>query len=406
MLVVERHIISNSHRFWKEADDLAFRSKNLYNLGNYHIRQHFFATEKLLSLSQLYKLVKGSDAYSALPAKVSNQVICQLRTNWASFFAALKEYRANPTKFQGRPKLLKYKHKTKGRNIVIYELGAISKVELRSGVCKLSQCAIAVPTQATNVKEARIVPRANCYVVEVVYERAEQPQDLNPEWIAGIDLGVSNLAAVASNKAGFRPFLVNGKPLKAINQLYNREKSRLQSLLKGNSKTSRRINQMTHQRNCRVESYLHHASRLIINNLVANRIGKLVIGLNADWKQEVNHGRVNNQNFVSIPHARFAQMLKYKAALVGIEVTFTEESYTSKCSFLDSEPLVYQQKYLGKRVHRGLFRSSTGVLLNADVNGAYNMVRKVFGNGVFTSDSIVGYAASPVKVHPLRSIKV
>lgn len=268
--------------------------------------------------------------------------------------------------------------------------------------CAISQCLLLPPKS----RKLGSNQSANCYILEVVYDRPERPQDVNPEWIAGVDLGVGNLAAIASNKAGFRPLLINGKPLKAINQFYNREKSRLQSLLKGERQISRRINQLTHQRNCRVDNYLHQASRLIIKYLVDKQIGKLVIGLNADCKQSVNHGRVNNQNFVSIPHARYAQMLEYKAALVGIELTFTEESYTSKCSFPDLEPLSHQQNYMGRRVKRGLFRSLTGVVLNADVNAAYNMVRKVFGNEVFSSDSIVGYAASPVKVHPLQSRKV
>jgi len=234
-------------------------------------------------------------------------------------------------------------------------------------------------------QQVRIVPHATHYTVEVVYERARTPADVDPSLVAGVDLGVDNLAAVASNQPGFTPFLVNGRPLKSLNQWYNKRRAALQSVLPNGGFTSRRLDILTDKRQRQIDHYLHVASRQIISVLVLHRIGTLIIGKNVGWKQKVNLGRRNNQTFVFVPHARFIEMLTYKAQLVGITVIVTEESYTSKCSFLDDEPLSHHDQYVGKRVKRGLFVTATGHRINADVNGAYNILAKVvpdaFGNG-------------------------
>ncbi len=220
--------------------------------------------------------------------------------------------------------------------------------------------------------------------------------------IAGVDLGLNNLAAVSSNKKGFKAFLINGRPLKSINQQYNKAVALLKSKLFGSKKTSKRIQQITFKRNKKVNDYLHRTSDFIVKRLVAEQIGKLVIGKNEKWKQKINLGKVVNQNFVAIPHARLIEMITYKAQLVGIEVIVTEENYTSKTSFLDLEPVEKHKSYQGIRVKRGLFRSSNGTLINADINGALNIVRKVFGNEVFNSDSIEAFAVAPVRIHPCQ----
>ena len=160
-----------------------------------------------------------------------------------------------------------------------------------------------------------------------------------------MDIGLNNLAAVASNKPGFVPVVVNGRPLKSINQYYNKKRASLQSQL-GQKATSLKISILTDKRNRKVLHELHKASRKIIDSLVLEEIGTLVIGKNPQWKKEINIGKKNNQNFVSIPHAQFVSMLAYKAQLVGIQVCVTEESYTSKCSFLDLEPIQKQEVYL------------------------------------------------------------
>jgi putative transposase len=200
------------------------------------------------------------------------------------------------------------------------------------------------------------------------------------------------------------PRIVNGRPIKAINQCYNKRKAQLQHKL-GTTGTTRQLARLTAHRTRQIDHYLHTASRRIIDLLVAEGIGTLVIGKNPLWKQEVNLGKRNNQNFVSVPHARFIEMLTYKAALVGIQVKITEESYTSKASFLDADPLpVYGAAevlaFSGKRVQRGLYRAANGRRIHADVNGSYNIIRKVlpdsFGQG------IAGTAVCPVRL-PVRT---
>ena len=221
--------------------------------------------------------------------------------------------------------------------------------------------------------------------MEVVYEKEPESAPVDPALVASIDIGVNTVAAITSNKPGFVPLLVNGRPVKSVNQGYNKRRVQLQSGLREGVFSPRHLDEITDHRTRTIAYYLHTASRAIIDLLVKEGIGTLVIGKNVGWKQEANMGKKNNQLFVFIPHARFIDMLTYKAELVGIRVILTEESYTSKCSFLDQEPIGKYDTYAGQRVKRGLFRSASGVLLHADVNGSYNILRKAipdaFPNG-------------------------
>ena len=272
--------------------------------------------------------------------------------------------------------LLGLKGPKDGRNLLTYTIQAISRVALRRGVITFSGLDVAVPTQQTRIAQVRVVPRGT-YAVEVIYAQDVQPADVNPAWSAGIDLGVSNLVALATSKPGVTPGLVNGRPLKAINQAYNQARARLQAKLPAGRHTSRQLDALTDARNRRVRDYLHHASRAIIPWLVQARIGTLIIGHNPDWKQGMTLGRRTNQTFVSIPFARLIQMLTYKAELVGITVITHDEAYTSKCSFFDAEPVGKHRSYAGKRVRRGLFRTASGQRVNADINAAYNQIANV-----------------------------
>lgn len=348
-------------------------------------------------------MCQGTADYTALPAKVSQQTLMRLHECWVSFFEASKQYANCPGKFLGRPKLPHYKHKTEGRFVVTYTSQAVSQQWLKKGVVHLCGTDIFFTTQVRKIQQVRIVNALCHYVIEVVYEVQPQEDQGDDGTIAGIDIGLNNLATLTSNVCcGFKPLIINGKPLKSLNAYYNKKKAKLQSQLKGEKQTSNRIKRLTHKRSCKVDNYLHNASRLIINHLVANRIGTVVIGKNDGWKQEINIGKRNNQNFVSIPHARFIQMLTYKAELAGIKVVITSESYTSKCSFIDMEPICKHEKYKGRRIKRGLFRASDGRLINADMNGSLNIIRKAFGNEIFDSDSIQGVVVSPVRVTPYK----
>lgn len=392
MQLVEQHCIGAHDPRYSAIDDAAFRSKNLYNAANYLVRQSFIHHKIFLNYATIFHQIKTHEAYQALPRKVSNDVLRLLEKNWKSFFKAVKAYEEDPSKFLGRPKLPKYKEKD-GRNILIYDKQALSKPALEQGIIAPSQLGIPIPTKQTSVKQVRIVPRGNHYVVEVVYEQEEVHASVDPTLVAAIDMGLNCLATLTSNKPGFTPRLVNGRPLKSINQHYNKQRAKLQSKL-GKRGTSRRLDRFTNKRNRKINHYLHTQSRRLIDILREEGIGAVVIGKNPEWKQEINIGKRNNQNFVQIPHARFIDMLTYKAKLVGIQVILVEESHTSKCSFLDLEPIHHHDRYVGKRVKRGLFRASNGRRIHADVNGSLNILRKAipesFGQG------IEGVAVRPV----------
>jgi putative transposase len=412
MQLVEQHIIDRHDPRYSVIDAAAFESKSLYNAANYELRQAFIHEGRSLSYNQLDKLMQSHEAYKALPAKVAQWVLKGLVNNWKSFKEARESYQYDPSKFTGRPRLPKYKHKQEGRNLLIYTIQAISKRGLKRGLIHPSMLPMEVKTKhAESIDQVRIVPRKGFYVVEVIYEQAVKQAPVNPAYYAGIDIGLTNLVALASNKPGFQPVVVNGRPVKSTNQFYNKRKAALQHKL-GHTGTTARMERMTTKRNRRIDHYLHTASRSIIDLLVEEGIGVLVIGKNDGWKQEIEMGKRTNQNFVQIPHARFIAMLTYKAELVGITVLITEESYTSKASFLDRDPLPVRKPgdkskhtFSGKRVERGRYRAANGRYINADLNGAYNIIRKVAPDA-FGSEGVEDgkRVTTPLVVHPVRIV--
>ncbi|MGE5658918.1 MAG: RNA-guided endonuclease InsQ/TnpB family protein [Actinomycetota bacterium] len=407
MQLIERHIIKATEHRFAEIDELAFKSKNLYNAGNYLIRQSFIYGWGYINYPEMNRLMKSHQAYKALPAKVSQQILMVLDRNWKSFFEALKGYQSDPSKFTGRPKMPKYKDKAKGRNLLVYTIQAISRKQLKKGIIKLSGTEILVKTQVNpeQICQVRLVPKCDAVVMEVVYDQPE-PALSSSKSVASIDLGLDNLVALTSNQQGFIPLLVNGRPLKSLNQFYNKRKAQLQSQLKGGRQTSSRIQRLTRCRNQKVDNYLHHTSRLIIDTLVTQEIGTLVIGKNVQWKTEINLGKPTNQNFVSIPHARLIEMLEYKARLAGIQVILQEESYSSQANFLGLDPIPVYEKtnpsavFTGRRIKRGLYKTSDGRLINADVNASFNILRKAIPNAF--SDGIESCVVQPRRVNPLK----
>ncbi len=393
MRLVEQHVVKKGNCMYAELDSICFKAKNLYNAALYDVRQAYFETQKFknyCAVNNTFVQSRQSDYY-ALPTKVSQQTLKLVEQNFKSFFSLCK-LKAN-NQYKEKVKIPKYLHKTKGRAVAIYTNQAISSKSLKEGIVKLSGTNICIHTDKTNIQQVRIVPRCNCIVIEIVYT-VEEPELLEDnEKYAGIDLGINNLATVGGNN--IRPYIINGRPVKSINQFYNKQIARLKSKLKGNQKTSKRIRSITNKRNNRIKDYLHKSSRHITNQLAANRICKVAIGLNKSWKQDVNLGKKTNQAFVQIPHSQFIQMLEYKCRLKGITVVVNEESYTSKCSFLDNEKICKHSEYKGKRVKRGLFRSSSGKFINADQNACLNILRKVVGD--FEYDPIE-VCSTPVKL--------
>lgn len=382
MILTERHIIKKTNSLYSELDNLCFLSKNIYNSALYAIRQYYFENKKYLSWVNVNNnFVKGKQVdYYALPCKVAQQTIKMVDNNMKSFFKALKAKNS-------KPKIPKYLDKTSGRYIVIYTNQAISKKELKNSFIVLSKTNVRIKTKVSDVKQVRVVPHNNHIVVEVLYEaKCKNNNDNNNtgKKYCGIDFGLNNLLTCAFQDD--RPIIFNGRPLKSINWQYNKRKSYLQSKLTNGRKTSKMINNITLKRNNRVSDYLHKVTSMFINYVVSKGISDVVVGYNKEWKQGINIGRVNNQNFVGIPYYKLLNMLTYKCEMEGISVIVTEESYTSKCSFLDDEDICKHEEYAGKRIKRGLYKASDGRLINADVNGALNILKKVIGK--FEYDSI------------------
>jgi putative transposase len=400
MQLVEQHRIDCHDPRWRSIDAAAFASKNLYNAALYLTRQEFINHHQLIPYENLARDLKITEVYCALPAKVAQWVLRQVALAWKSYFAACAAWEANPSRFLGHPKLPKYLPK-QGRNLLTYTEQAISRSLKNRGYVVPSGLDVRIETRRTAIDQVRIVPHASHYTVEVIYERPVTPADIDPTRIAAIDIGLNNLAAVTANQPGIMPFLVNGRPVKAINQWYNKRRAHLQAKFPVGVFVSRQLDILADKRARQITAYLHVASRRVVDWLVGQRIGTLTIGKNDGWKQAIGLGKRTNQNFVFVPHARFIEMLRYKAELVGIQVQITEESYTSQASFLDGDPLpVYDPArptpvFSGRRIKRGLYRAADGRRINADVNGAYNILRKVvpnaFGNGI-----------GGVVVHPVR----
>lgn len=379
--LIERHIINENHPDFKELDELCFLSKNLYNSTIYRQEREFEKDGKYHNYYDLNRIFvdENQKDYRALPAKVSNQTMMMVDQAYKSFFQKKRNG-------DSRAKKPKYLHKTKGRQVVFYTKQALS-FRKKKGFIHLSKTDIFVKSkiEQKDVNFVRIVPRGNHFVIEVGYKRAETPHFDNNRY-ASIDLGVNNLVTLVSNVA--EPLIINGKPVKSVNQFYNKRIAKAKSELPQKTYKSKHIDNLYKNRKNKIDDYLHKTSRYITDYLVSNQINTLVVGLNPGWKQGVKMGRKNNQNFCYIPHDRLIRMLTYKCELVGIKVVTIEEGYTSKCSFFDGEDICEHEKYLGKRVKRGQFRTSNGRLVNSDVNGALNILKKYLISNVAWNGSI------------------
>lgn len=384
MYLTERHIIKVGTAEFKEYDAICFLSKNMYNSALYALRKHFFETKTLKHKFQLSKEFQEQNQpdYRAMFVRSAQQIIGIAHQSMKSFFALIKAKKSGS--YDKPVKLPRYLPKN-GRQVMIYDNKAFYEKDFKEGYIKVAHTQSRIPTKIKNIKsiqQIRLVPKGNHVVLEVLYKVTDTPLKEDNRRYAAIDLGVNNLATVVSNADS--PKIINGRPLKSINQYYNKQKAKLQAKMDkeyGTSKRkqTRREQSLTFKRNNKVNDYLHKTSRKIVNYLVSNNINTLFIGKNKEWKQNINIGKRNNQNFVNIPFYKLIQMLLYKCALEGITVKEIEESYTSKCSFLDDEEISKHEEYKGKRIKRGLFKTAGGNIINADVNGGLNILRKAVG---------------------------
>jgi len=401
MQLVERHIIKKYNSEWKKIDDLCFLSKNLYNYSLYQIRQHFEKTGNFLYYNPLEKELRTNNQFDFrnLPSQTSQQILRVIDQNFRSYFQLLRKWKKNRKSLRGCPKPPKYKDKIKGRNLVIFtnQQASLKKDGYIDFPKKVNLKRL--KTKVTNLQQVRIIPQTGCYIIEVIYEKEiKTHENLNIDNYLSIDLGVNNLASITTNQSGLNPILINGKIIKSINQYYNKTLAKLKSNLKKNhnKNSSNRTQRLNLKRNNKIIDYLHKSSKFIIDYCIEKNIQNIVIGKNKEWKQNCNIGKVNNQKFVSIPFQKLINQIQYKAELNSMNVILHEESYTSKCSALDLEPIKFHEKYIGKRVKRGLFKYSNG-LVNADVNGSLNILRKVIKDD-FINLLDRGFVHNPIKI--------
>jgi len=390
--------ITPSHPYYNGCKQACLESRYLYNTMLYQYRNSYFNKQPISNI-ELYRIGKGCEHWVNLPAKCSNHVWMQLVTNISSYWAAIKEYNKNPSKFKKPPKIPNY---NKGMNIVTFEKQALLTKKLPVNQIRLVRTDIVLDLSnyKGEIREVQIIPKKNHFIIKAVFKQAINQEDLRHESVGSIDIGVNNLAAITTNQVHVRHILINGRPLKSINQYYNKTKANLQSKLPKKQKSSNKIRLLTNKRNNKIQDYIHKASRYIVNWLIQNKIGTLVIGKNKEWKQSINIGSRNNQSFVMIPHARFIALIKYKFEAVGGIVKLVNEAYTSKCSALDLEPIQKQTEYKGKRIKRGLFISNKGVIINADINGSLNILRKVVKNDIMSDliESQQWAKQSPIRI--------
>ncbi|TFG22308.1 MAG: transposase [Promethearchaeota archaeon] len=378
----------------KELSILCHLAKDLYNSANWYVRQDFFQLNNTLSYYDLDFILKHKEAYRKLPSQTSQQILKVVRRNWKSYFKALQEYKKNYKKFKKKPRIPRYKNKN-GETIIIF---TNQQCKIKDGYLYFPKRINIAPIKIRikdKLKEVRIIPLGTKYKVEIVYEKEVQNFHLNQNNVLAIDLGLNNLIN-AVNNIGQEPIIIKGKVLKSINQFYNKQLANYRSIenRKGYFKDTKRIKRLHLKRTNKITTLFHRTSRYIVEYCIQHNIGSIVIGYNKEWKQDINIGKRNNQNFVQIPFSKLLLQIKYKAELVGIHYITDDEAYTSKCSFLDKEKIKKHNIYLGKRIRRGLFRASDGTIINADVNGAYNIMKKAFPNAI-SVDGIEAFGLMP-----------
>ena len=382
MNLTEKEIIYSTDERFDLIKELCHLSKNLYNACLYDVRQYYFETKSYRpwKLQKSIFIKNDNPDYYALQSNLAGEVFKQVGEQFISFFN---------NKSNKKKKIPKYKDKN-GYNLVVFPKLAISKqIEFDEDkqtytytLCKRSYN-LKIKSTKSNIKMVKFVyDEANdlikCFKI---YEVKQPKLKKDNSRYFSIDPGLNNIVSIYNN-IGIRPLLYNGRPIKSINQYYNKTNAKLKSELPVNIKSSKRLKQLSFKRNNKIGYEMHKISTHIINEAIKNNISKIIIGNNVGWKNEINIGRRNNQNFVNIPHTKLFNQLLYKGLLNGIEVVFTEESYTSKASFFDKDELpVYGEndnhKFSGRRISRGLYKDSKGNLWNADLNGGGNIMRKI-----------------------------
>ena len=389
-LTVKQQVKHLSKEEYLTIKELCHYAKNLANEAIYNIRQYYFKEGKYLSYWNNYFLLKDSSNYKALNSSMAQEVIKKVDRSFKSFFALIKL--SKQRKYSKKIRLPSYYPKDGFATLIIsmfkFNGNKLTLPFSRDYKQTHKPVTITIPPILLDktVKEIRILPRSNARFFEIhyVYETDIIQRNLNKQNALALDFGVNNLVTAVSNSG--KSFIVDGKKLKSINQWFNKENARLQSIKDKQhfgKKTTNRQKALSHKRNNKVNDYMNKTARKVIDYCISNDIGTLVVGYNTEFQLSVDIGRRNNQNFINIPFGQLRNKLSYLCELNSIDYIEQEESYTSKASFWDKDEIpVYNSdkpkayKFSGNRVYRGLYKTASSKLLNADVNGALNIMRK------------------------------
>ena len=432
---------------FERLKELTHHTKNLYNQSLWTLREAFEATGKYFPYPLLDKAMKqvenleGEVNYKLLKAKVAQQTLRKLDKNFKSFFKCHQDFQKSPGKYKGKPRPPKYKKEkhdnlifnyqafqVKGRFIIEkgHEITLLNGKKFPTGesiryeqVVMLEKgLEIQVPKQLwdKDIKQVEIIPKPNSFHAVFVYD--ENPDDFKQiepsNQVMSIDLGLNNLATCTTNGI-VEPFIIDGRRLKSVNAYYNKKKAKMQSKLSERGKKwSRKLQSLTNWRNAAVNDYMHRATSYVVDTCVEHGISKVVVGDVVKSLNQINLGKQTNQNFVNLSLGQFVDKLSYKLGSHGIMLKVTDESYTSKASFVDDDkmPKRYNPKakqkrtFSGKRVKRGLYKSSNGTLLNADANSAYNILRKT-DSDFFSFSKLAKKVGARVKewLHPTKRVR-
>ena len=390
-LTVKQQVKHLSKEDYKTIKELCHIAKNLANEAIYNVRQYYFSEGEFLKYEKNYTLLKNSPNYKALNSNMAQQILKEVDGSFKSFFGLLKLAKQGKYAFKdcrlphylpkdGYTTLVIGFVRLKGNKLILPFSNGFKKTH------KAVEITIPPILLDKKVKEIRIIPKAKArfFEIQYIYEAECVQRNLNTNNALALDLGINNLVTAVSSNG--RSFIIDGRKLKSINQWFNKENARLQSIKDKQhygKKSTNRQKAIARDRTNKVNDYMNKAARKVINYCIANDIGALVVGYNETFQQSSHIGKRNNQNFVNIPYGQLRSKLEYLCRLNGIIFVKQEESYTSKSSFWDKDEIpVYnadnpgEYQFSGKRVHRGQYKTASGKTINADVNGALNIMRK------------------------------
>ena len=390
-LTIKQQVKHLSKEDYLTIKELCHVAKNLTNEAIYNVRQYYFTENEFLKYEKNYTLLKNSPNYKILNSNMAQQILKEVDGSLKSFFRLLKLAKEGKYAFKdcklphylpkdGYTTLIIDFVRLQGNKLIIPFSNSFKKTH------KPIEIAIPPVLLDKKVKEIRIIPKANArfFEIQYIYEAEYVQRNLNKNNALALDLGINNLVTAASSKG--ESFIIDGRRLKSINQWFNKENARLQSIKDKQhfgKKTTNRQKAIARNRSNKVNDYMNKAARKVINYCIAHDIGTLIVGYNETFQRDSHIGKQNNQNFVNIPYGQLRSKLEYLCELNNIIFVKQEESYTSKASFWDKDNIpTYnadnpkEHQFSGNRMHRGLYKTANGTLLNADVNGALNIMCK------------------------------